>query len=429
MNQAFEESLNRLFPYIYNNPQMVPDLAPTFYRNRKLGEVPGAYLNENALRILRDVSREYSVRNEYAVGALENRISYIVGDGFKYVVSSRSGNDANKRMAQSIIDEFIDRTVFHEYEEDSVYRGDRDGEAILQLFHMDDGFCDIRIVEPEFVITPPQFAGDWSYSFGVQTPPLDPQGAPINYWIVQNPFDNEPIPVSGNRIFHIRMNVPKGAKRGLPIWFPTFENLERAEKTLRNFARMAQLVATYAVLRKHQSGADTVSDYTKRLQNSSYVNPAGQTVGVQDVQTGIVDVPRATEYEFPGSNVQVAGYVDTLQAELRAIGARLVMPEYMISGDASNSNYASTMIAESPASRKFLRDQKRYATRFKSIMTNVLAWSVFHRRMPAILDDLEIKVLLPNLNVRKLNEETNRNKILFDNGVITLEEWRERESL
>ena len=38
-----------------------------------------------------------------------------------------------------------------------------------------------------------------------------------------------------------------------------------------------------------------------------------------------------------------------LQAELRAIASRLVMPEFMLTSDASNANYASTMVAEGPA--------------------------------------------------------------------------------
>ncbi len=46
-----------------------------------------------------------------------------------------------------------------------------------------------------------------------------------------------------------------------------------------------------------------------------------------------------------------------LQAELRAIASRLVMPEFMLTSDASNANYASTMVAEGPAMRMFARLQ------------------------------------------------------------------------
>ena len=46
-----------------------------------------------------------------------------------------------------------------------------------------------------------------------------------------------------------------------------------------------------------------------------------------------------------------------LQAELRAIAARLVMPEFMFTSDASNANFASTMVAEGPAMKMFERLQ------------------------------------------------------------------------
>jgi hypothetical protein len=47
----------------------------------------------------------------------------------------------------------------------------------------------------------------------------------------------------------------------------------------------------------------------------------------------------------------VASFVAVLHAELRAIASRLVMPEFMLTSDASNGNYASTMVAEGPAMR------------------------------------------------------------------------------
>ena len=42
-----------------------------------------------------------------------------------------------------------------------------------------------------------------------------------------------------------------------------------------------------------------------------------------------------------------------IQAELRACAAALAMPEYMLSGDASNANFSSTMVAEGPAVKTF----------------------------------------------------------------------------
>ena len=47
-----------------------------------------------------------------------------------------------------------------------------------------------------------------------------------------------------------------------------------------------------------------------------------------------------TEYEFPAAGIDAGRYVTVLQAELRAIASRLVMPEFMLTSDASNANYS-----------------------------------------------------------------------------------------
>ncbi len=63
----------------------------------------------------------------------------------------------------------------------------------------------------------------------------------------------------------------------------------------------------------------------------------------------ILDAMAGTEYDFPAAGIDAGRYVAVLQAELRAIASRLVMPEFMLTSDASNANYSSTMVAEGPA--------------------------------------------------------------------------------
>ncbi len=59
------------------------------------------------------------------------------------------------------------------------------------------------------------------------------------------------------------------------------------------------------------------------------------------------------EYQFPSETAPVDKNVAAIQAELRACAAALAMPEYMLSGDASNANFSSTMVAEGPAVKTF----------------------------------------------------------------------------
>src|SRR4029077_20761862 len=71
----------------------------------------------------------------------------------------------------------------------------------------------------------------------------------------------------------------------------------------------------------------------------------------------ILDANAGIEYDFPAAGIDAANFVTVLQAELRAVASRLVMPEFMLTSDASNANYSSTMVAEGPALRMFARLQ------------------------------------------------------------------------
>ncbi|MGC4005047.1 MAG: hypothetical protein QM811_18815 [Pirellulales bacterium] len=56
-----------------------------------------------------------------------------------------------------------------------------------------------------------------------------------------------------------------------------------------------------------------------------------------------------------------------------AIASRLVMPEFMLTGDASNANYSSTLVAEGPALRMFARLQAEQTTADVAVMERVPA--------------------------------------------------------
>ena len=63
-----------------------------------------------------------------------------------------------------------------------------------------------------------------------------------------------------------------------------------------------------------------------------------------------------------------------------AAGAGL--PEFMLTSDASNSNYASTMIAEGPAVKLFQSEQQFFAAEFTRLWRWVMSDAVVQRRLP-----------------------------------------------
>ena len=59
--------------------------------------------------------------------------------------------------------------------------------------------------------------------------------------------------------------------------------------------------------------------------------------------------------------------IPILQAAIRMVGTRWQMPEYMISGDASNANFASTMVSGGPFDRASQRRQMTFKNVFGKV--------------------------------------------------------------
>src|SRR5690606_4554692 len=151
-------------------------------------------------------------------------------------------------------------------------------------------------------------------------------------------------------------------------------NLRRAEKLLRNMSAVAEIQSAIALIRKHRAGTSSgIENFVRHQADASRTSPGGRTQRMAIYGPGtILDAPAGLEYDFPATGVDAAAFVTILQAELRAIASRLVMPEFMFTSDASNANYASTMVAEGPAVRMFERLQSTMARDDREVMWRVV---------------------------------------------------------
>jgi hypothetical protein len=144
----------------------------------------------------------------------------------------------------------------------------------------------------------------------------------------------------------------------------------------------------------------------------------------------ILDAPAGLEYDFPASGVNAATFVTVLQAELRAIAARLVMPEFMFTSDASNANYSSTLVAEGPAVKMFERLQASLRNDDRQVMWRVVANAAAAGRVPVdARRKVEIQITLPSLQVRDQLKECQMDKIAFDKKILSPQTWCQRLGL
>lgn len=388
---------------------------------------PAAIATEADLRAIRSECRALAASNEFAINGHENRISYLVGAGHTYRATVKKGMASPEGLhlaVQAVLDEFCRANAWRARQEEIVRRRDRDGEAFLRLFLAPDGSTRVRFVEPGQIATPAELAGDSAATFGIVTERDDVETV-LAYFV-----DGERVPAE--EIQHRKANVDANVKRGLPLFYPVRKNLRRAEKLLRNMSVLAEVQSAIALVRKHRGPAAGVQQLAAASADGSATHPAtGRTTNFRRFAPGtILDVPATTEYDFPAAALDAGSFVAVLRAELRAIAARLVMPEFMLTSDASNANYASTLVAEGPAVRMFARLQARLIEEDLCVLWRVVANAVRAGKLPgAAVETIEIQAAAPSLAVRDELKEAHVHKIEHDAGILSKQTWSARRGL
>jgi capsid protein len=385
------------------------------------------FADEQQLALIREQCRDLAVSNEFAINGHENRISYIIGSGHVYRAMSRKNPEAESLVedVQTILDEFVRVNHWRKRQQEIIRRKDRDGECFLRLFADQSGVTRVRFVEPGQVATPTDRLADPSSRFGIQTDPTDVETV-LGYWVDGRWID----PVD---IQHRKANVDANVKRGLPLFFPVRKNLKRAEKLLRNMSVVAEIQSAIAVIRKHK--AATTAGLEQFVANSADLTVTSATTGrtshFQRYAPGtILDAVSGTEYEFPASGIDASRYVAVLQAELRAIASRLVMPEFMLSSDASNANYSSTMVAEGPAVKMFERLQHEMIEDDIALLWRVIRNAIDAGRLPfEVLTKVAIRGIPPTLAVRDRLKDAQADQILVRNGAMSVSTMAMRHGL
>lgn len=414
--------------------------------------------NESELASIRAMARGLCTANGLGLSVLEKLTDYVIGDGFKFKFSSV--DPAQEKLAgalQEIVDRFIEDNNWQGDADREVFaRARRDGEAFPVVYPGQAGGSVLRIIEPEQVCEPqntgmldeyyaPGQATNWTY--GVHTLDSDVQRV-LGYYVQwsDKAADFDYLPVT--MVEHVKLNVDRTIKRGLSDFYPVLKRLERADKLLRNTeegaaiqAAIAYIVETAAGVTKSASESAQIAraDYT---QNSVPGSQSTRATYTKVVKPGtVLTVGNGQQYKpGPMGSERSPNFLLVLQAAMRWVGNRWSMPEFLVSGDASNANYASTMVAESPWVKSCQAKQTTMKRKFANIMWMVVqnainaglleplgVWRMDRNAVLAIKKLVTLDIEAPQLEVRDLQKETDRRKTLYEKKVISLKTWTSQE--
>jgi hypothetical protein len=365
---------------------------PASLDDRRDGCLRPVYGTEQDLAWIRGAARQLSSITAVSIGALDSLANYVLAGGFTFTVHSEFEQPQLVTAAQRVIDEFLDQNDFSSgLDRELHHRSREDGEAFVSLVTGRDGTIRARIIEPEQIVQPANpvpieewlgidSAFDSSWSFGVHTS----RGAtddPMGYHMIFDARGAEWDYLPSEVVQHVKRNVPRNAKRGVSDFHSIQGDLEREAKLRQNTIEGAALQAAIAWILQAPPGVSRSQmqstgsdDLFARIERPSLHGRRPENVA--HYPAGTVLRPSAgLEYKpGPMGADRIPNFVLVGQYVLRSIGVRWNMPEYLISGDASNANYASALVAESPFVKAREADQQFYRRHWHELI-----WKVLHQ--------------------------------------------------
>jgi hypothetical protein len=405
-------------------------LSPLYTVNRRQNQQP--FQTESQLDLQRQFCRYLAETNSYAIGGLEGLTNYVIGRGFGYNLTPLSGaSDTLQQMAQKVLEDFLKANDWWQYEREGCERTVTDGDCIFRFFPQDDGPTQIRIVEPECVRAP---NSDPEWAFGILTDPEDELDIKA-YWVT---YDGDPAhgeQVDASEIHHIKaFRTRRNSRRGISDFWAVGEQLEEAKKLIRNMRGGEAVRSAIAYLREHAT-APIEAVQALQANNSdfalSYLQPTtGRQVNVQKLDPGSVqDIPEGLTHKSIPAYDSAPG-MSILGGTLEGIAARWNAPVWILSGNAADTNYASSLSAESPWVKSVQARQKYYQEHYKKILWRVLEIAVEQGKLPAkALEVLSLQVEAPPVTVRNKQEENTINQTLYNAGLLSGQTWAVREDL
>lgn len=395
--------------------------------DRNKGRINQLVLSEGQLRIYRGMARWLTESNPYAIGILTNLRNFVVRRGFTFSPNSDAGEGTQSRQ-QYVVDRFTKADKWLKRQQEFFWRALRDGEVFILRGKYANGTTKVRFIDPEFVRNPPGTGPEWQY--GIRKELNDNESA-IEYYICDPDNESEGSVISASQVIHYKRNVDASISRGLSDLFPLRDDFEGVDRLLRNTREGAAVQAAIAMVREHsQASGEAISDFVagrREYQKTNTLN--NRQIDYERLEPGsIVDIPAALKFQPPPSSANLPAYVQVIQACVRAILARWCAPEFL-SGDASNANYASTLVSGAP----FIEHIKTEQAEIGEVFMEIMGWVMEDAYMLGILKDedmsFELQCEPPEPTMTNHLEQEQIFQMRFQSKVMSAQTWQQKVGL
>jgi capsid protein len=374
---------------------------------------------------LRDRTRRLVRENPYAANILRLLDAYVTGPGLQ--LSHQFRQEAENSFPPALLQQAdqlwktFERVNFRHYSfSEHARRCWRDGEAFLRLFRDQNGPPRIRFVDPELIMA----SATAPDSQGILTRPLDVE-TPLAFLLGRPGFPEQVEQVPAEEMLQTRIGSDSNEKRGVSLFAPLIDPLEHYERWMETELQARKLQSSIVLWRKVQGSPQAVEGVADSAAQS------GRGGRRERFSPGtILTTNHATEIQFLQPDTNFGDAVPLGRMLLLSIAAGAGLPEFMLTADASNANFASTMIAEGPAVKFFHREQQFFGREFTRLWRRVMEDAQQRRELPENFFDLvEVHWTFPQLVNRDRPSERMADVRLLEAGVLSRAEVARRDGV
>ncbi len=450
--------------WIGNDPSFAD---PSYYGNRvtpidRVGDRASGqdrllFNSEMDLARIRGFARNLVNEVAPAIAVLRNLVNYVIGTSWQYGAEPIEKSSSSDPLVAAV-DVFIqDWLKFNRWvgkrDREAYRRTVRDGEALPVLSSVGDGMTSVRFNEPSWITEPARVRDldEWlhdklnlsdvplSWSFGVVTPASDVETV-LGYHIVRDSIGNDWDFIPASRAVHMKAVTDSNVKRGVSEFHPVHHLIRSGEKVFDRAATGAIFHASLVGVKNAPPGTSE-SQISGISRVSTRTDPIpGGTRQLDQMKIGaatVLTMSSGLEWMHGSMGMQRTPIILLAgQASLRLAGTRWNMPEWMISGDASNNNFSSSLVAESPFVKSAESEQYAFSCDVEELLWKALkiAWAAgYFRRLDVdwetIVQTVKLVITPTPIATRDPEKETDRRIKLVDTGIMSRQTAAEQEEL
>ena len=380
---------------------------------------------------LRDASRKLARSQPYATNLLRLLEVYVAGAEPRPAHRSRVGHAATPEQTAAcdrVWRDFLDAAAGHWSIREHARRVWRDGECFVRLFPADvpageEAVSTVRFVDPERIAAVPghdSIDGIVPTGRDIETPQAYLKVAADGRLAER---------VDAAEMLHSRIGVDSNELRGRSVLEPMIESLRRYDDWLEIELQARKLQASIVLWRKVQTPLGATGPSSQLPGSAS--GPSFETTQREAIGAGtILTTGPTTDLQFLQPATNFGDAIPLGRAMLLAAAAAAGLPEFMLTGDAANANFASTMVAEGPAVKLFQSHQQWLRGELDRLWRWIMADAVRGGRLDReAAAAVRPQWTFPDLVSRDRPAERQADVSLIDAGVLSRAEVARRDNV